>query len=143
HGVTPALLLSLATLVVGGLLSWAIHPVAGLTRALDVGGRIGPERAYDAVVAGTLAGSRLLVGAWQSGLLRRYVLITVGTAVAAVAAASCVRGVLPALASESIYVRPHEVAFGAITAAAAFVAITARSRPPAIAALGVVGYGVA
>jgi multicomponent Na+:H+ antiporter subunit A len=78
----------------------------------------------------------------QSGLLRRYLLTILAAGVALVGFAFVGRGPLPAL-NFPLDVRPHEAAVVAIIIVAAFVAITTSSRLSAIAALGIVGYGVA
>ncbi len=143
HGITPMLILSVATLVVGGVLAWIIRPVAAMARTLDVGAVIGPERLYDGLITGTLAAARTGVDAWQTGMLRRYVFVTMVSAVILVGTAFAGSGALPAMAIDNVDARPHEVAIVLVIAAAAFVAISARSRLSAVAALGVVGYGVA
>lgn len=143
HGITPMLILSAVTLVAGALLALAIRPISRIATALDIGQTIGPERAYDGILAGTAGGSRLLVRAWQNGLLRRYVLMTLVTAIVLIGTAFVGLGSLPPLTLDLSDVRPHEVAIVLVIAAAAFMAISARSRLSAIASLGVVGYGVA
>jgi multicomponent Na+:H+ antiporter subunit A len=109
--------------------------------AVDVGGRIGPERGYEAGLAGTLRGSGWLTGLLQSGYLRRYLLAIVVTSIALVGWAFAGIGRIPAF--EVLEVRPHEAAVVVIILLAAFVAMTTRSRLSAVAALGIVGYGVA
>jgi len=142
HGLTPALAISAVTLLAGGLIAWRIGPVAAASRRLDVGGSVGPERAYSAVIALALLGARGVIAGLQSGLLRRYVLTTLAVGTVLVGAAFAGSGALPDLRFE-LDVRLHEVAIVAIIAAAAIVAIRTSSRLAAVAALGVVGYGVA
>lgn len=142
HGITPMLLLSVVTLVAGVLVAWAIRAVATFVRATDVGQRIGPERLYETGMAALVAGAGIAVRSWQTGLLRRYVLVTIVSAVALVGTAFVGRGSLPPLNGVTVGFRPHEVVIVVVVAAAAFVAISAQSRLSAIAALGVVGYGM-
>lgn len=142
HGLTPMLALSLVTLLAGGLLAWRIRPVAAAARRLDVGRVIGPERAYSGVIAASALGAGAVIAGMQSGLLRRYLLVTLVTGIALIGAAFVGQGVLPDLRIE-LDVRPHEVAIVLIVAAAAIVAISTSSRLAAVAAVGVVGYGIA
>jgi multicomponent Na+:H+ antiporter subunit A len=142
HGLTPMLLLSGLTLLAGIALFWRLAVVTTFTRRADVGTRIGPERGYIALVDGIQAGAEIMAATLQSGLLRRYLLTILAAGVALVGFAFVGRGPLPAL-NFPLDVRPHEAAVVAIIIVAAFVAITTSSRLSAIAALGIVGYGVA
>jgi multicomponent Na+:H+ antiporter subunit A len=142
HGLSPMLLLSGVTLVLGiAAFVWRRH-LASFGRRADVGGRIGPERAYQAGLDGLQRGAEILAVTLQSGLLRRYLLIILVVAIGLVGYAFVGRGPLPSFAG-SLDVRPHEAAVVLIVVAASFVAITTRSRLSAVAALGIVGYGVA
>jgi multicomponent Na+:H+ antiporter subunit A len=141
HGLTPLLLLSAVTLALGAVGAWRIGLLARVVGRLDVGPRVGPERWYWAMADGTVTGSERIAGVLQSGLLRRYLLVTLVTAIALAGYAFAGRGTLPDLRFE-LDVQPHEVAVAVIIASAALVAISTRSRLSAIAALGVVGYGI-
>ena len=142
HGLTPLLALSLVTLLAGVLIAWRVRPVAAATRRLDVGRIIGPERAYTAVLAASVLGARAVVAGMQSGLLRRYLLVTLVTAIGLVGVAFLGGRAMPDMRLE-LDVSPHEVVLVVIVAAAAIVAISTSSRLAAVAALGVVGYGIA
>ncbi len=142
HGITPMLLLSGLTLLLGITAFWRLGWVAWVARRLDVGGRIGPELGYDGALAGARGAADLLGATLQSGLLRRYLLTIVVVVVGLVGFAFLARGPLPPL-QFPLDVRAHEVATVVIIIVAALVAITTRSRLSAIAALGIVGYGVA
>jgi multicomponent Na+:H+ antiporter subunit A len=142
HGLTPMLALSAITLAAGALLAWRIGATARAARWLDIGTGFGPERVYRGAITATGAGAGWLSGVMQSGLLRRYLLVTLVSGIGLVGFSFVGLGALPQFTAE-VDVRPHEVAIVAVIAAAAFVAISARSRLSAIAALGVVGYGVA
>ncbi len=142
HGISPMLILSGVTLVLGiAAFRWR-RSLAGTARRLDVGARIGPERGYLAALDGLQRGAELLAGTLQSGLLRRYLLTILFVAVGLVGYAFLGRGSVPAFVG-TLDVQVHEVAVVVIVIVAALVAITTRSRLSAIAALGVVGYGVA
>lgn len=142
HGITPMLLLSGLTLLLGIAVFWRLGAVARAARRIDVGRRIGPELAYDGALAGARGAADLLGNTLQSGLLRRYLLTIVLVVVGLVGFALLGRGPLPPLLLP-LDVRAHEVATAVIIVVAALVAITTRSRLSAIAALGIVGYGVA
>ncbi|HSK93555.1 MAG TPA: putative monovalent cation/H+ antiporter subunit A [Candidatus Angelobacter sp.] len=142
HGITPMLLLSGVTLLLGIVAFWRLRAVARLARRADVGTRIGPERAYEAGLEGIQRGAELLAGALQSGYLRRYLLIILTVGISLVGYAFLARGPLPPI-TVPFDAQPHEVTVVVIIVAAAMVAITTRSRLSAIAALGIVGYGVA
>jgi multicomponent Na+:H+ antiporter subunit A len=141
HGISPMLLLSGLTLVLGTVAFVARGRIAAGVTRLDVGRWIGPERAYDGAVDGMQRGAEVLSGTLQSGFLRRYLLMILVVGVGLVGYVFVVRDGLPPM-SWAIEVQIHEVAVVLIVICAALVAITTRSRLSAIAALGVVGYGV-
>jgi len=142
HGLTPVLALSAVTWLIGGLMAWRIRPVAAVTRRLDIGAIIGPERGYTGLLAAIGLVARGVIATMQTGLLRRYVLMTLATGTLLIGGAFVGRGALPELRVE-LDARPHEVAIVGIVAAAALFAIRTTSRLAAVAALGVVGYGIA
>lgn len=142
HGWTVALALSGLTVVLGGIL----YVVAPRIRACDGlfrgSKRIGPERAYDALLAGTLRCAAWQTRALQSGYLRNYVLIVGGFTVVLVV------WLLPrspmiidwgAMAAPGVL----GITICAIMMAAGGMACLEKSRFSAILALGVVGFGVA
>ncbi|MCK0169094.1 putative monovalent cation/H+ antiporter subunit A [Jannaschia sp. S6380] len=136
--VNAAFLLSLATFGAGLVLYW-IHPRLrdGLAR---VPARFDPgwDRLMDAVAAG----SHGLTATIQTGRLRRYVFVTFATLVLATAAAAW-RG-LPALEMpnlDNLRVKHWSVLIFIMTGA--LVVAFTNSRMTAVAALGVVGIGVA
>jgi multicomponent Na+:H+ antiporter subunit A len=142
HGISPMLILSGVTLVLGiGAFLWR-RRLAWAARRADVGRTIGPERGYHAIVDGTQRGAEIMAATIQSGYLRRYLLTILVVAVALVGYAFFGRGALPPIIGVHD-VQVHEVAVVGIVILAALVAITTRSRLSAIAALGIVGYGVA
>jgi multicomponent Na+:H+ antiporter subunit A len=142
HGITPMLMLSGLTLLLGIAIFWRLRPVAHLAHRSDVGGRIGPERGYQLLLDATQRGAEIMARTLQSGYLRRYLLIILVVGTGLIGYAFVGRGPLPDLRAP-FDVQAHEVTVVAIIVAAVFVAITTRSRLSAIAALGVVGYGVA
>jgi len=142
HGWTPALGLS-AIAVVGGLVCYRFRGT--LRRGLGVAGvldRVGPAAAYEGGLKGMLAIAEGQTRILQSGHLRSYLFITVGTAVGLVGYALWSRGGLAFEATE-IDLRWYEVLIGVVIAVAAIAAATAGSRLLAVAALGLAGFGVA
>ncbi|MHC4832802.1 MAG: putative monovalent cation/H+ antiporter subunit A [Planctomycetota bacterium] len=142
HGLTPALGLSGLAVVVGAGAYAGRHAVRrGLERlgGLD---RIGPERVYDALLRGLLAFAGGQTRVVQSGHLRAYVFITLGTVVLLVGGTLWLRGTVPLDAGPE---NPtwQEILVGAVIAAGAVATVLSRTRLAAIAALGLAGYGVA
>jgi multicomponent Na+:H+ antiporter subunit A len=141
HGLAPALGLSVASLVGGALLYALREPVRRGLAGLQPG-RWGPSRAYSLGLSGMLrvAGgqTRLL----QSGYLRHYVVLTV-LAIGGLAAFALLTRVGAQPRLELTDVEPHESAVAALMLMAALAAARAHSRLAAVAAMGVVGFGVA
>ncbi|MFZ9691782.1 MAG: putative monovalent cation/H+ antiporter subunit A [Phycisphaerales bacterium] len=142
HGLTPAL--GLSALAVGAgvaCIAWRrpLRRLVGLGGALD---RFGPQAAYDATLSGLVALASGQTRVMQSGQLRSYIFITVGTAVGLVGSALVAREAI-AFDRAPFDVRWHELLVGAIIAAAAIATTLAKTRLAAIAFLGLAGYGVA
>jgi multicomponent Na+:H+ antiporter subunit A len=142
HGLTPALALSTATLVGGvgayagrGLLRRATSRWAGAARW-------GPAGCYELALKGLhgLAGG--LTRVLQSGYLRYYLMITVAATAGLAGYALATRGPLTVAVSWSD-LRFYEVGLAVLILLATLAAILLKSRLAAIAALGIVGYGVA
>ena len=142
HGLTPALGLSALAIALGiACIAWRspLRRLVGLGGALD---RFGPQAAYDATLAGLVALASGQTRVMQSGQLRSYVFITVGTAVGLVGSALVAREAI-SFDRMPLDVRWHELLIGAIIAAAAIATTLAKTRLAAIAFLGLAGYGVA
>jgi len=140
-GMSPAFVQSLLVLALGGAL-YAVHDRA-LFR-LDPLRRLaswGPERAYQAVMAGIAALAKAQTRLFQNGILGWYLLVTIGTTVALGGYALATRVGVTGVALEPV--RPGEALVALAMAAAAVAVVRARSLLVAVAALGVVGYGVA
>ena len=141
HGWTTALLLSVVTVAAG----LALLPLAPRLRgsplhaALD---RVGPERAYFALLEGLLTFARALTNALQNGYLRNYVLVVGGFVVL------LMLWLLPRntfLLDFSRMVPPTTIGVTvcALIVGGAIMACLAGSRFTAVIALGVVGLGIA
>jgi multicomponent Na+:H+ antiporter subunit A len=89
-----------------------------------------------------MAFARLQTRVLQNGSVRWYLLATVGTSLAAVAYTLLRQGALPPQPG-ALDARLHEVALAVLIVVAAAAAVRSRSRFRAIAAMGLVGYGVA
>ena len=142
HGLTPALGLSALAVVVGaGAYAGRRIVRSGLDRigALD---RVGPERLYGAALKGLLAVAGGQTRLLQSGHLRSYVFITLGTVVLLVGGTLWLRGAVPFDAGPENPTWP-ELLVGAVIVAGSIATVLSRTRLAAIAALGLAGYGLA
>ena len=140
HGFTPTLMLGLTALVIGA----AFYASRDRYRAAFAGwpegasGSAAYAWAIDALQRIAYAQTRFL----QGGSLRRYLRVTLGTAVVLIG--TRLAGVeLPDLSSGWRDLRLHEALLVASVGLAAATTTVSRSRLGAVAALGVVGYGVA
>jgi multicomponent Na+:H+ antiporter subunit A len=140
-GMSPAVVQSLLMLAFGGVL-YAVHDRALLR--LEPLRRLaawGPDRAYQALMAGIVALAKTQTRLLQNGVLGRYLLVTIGTMVAVGGYALATRAGAVAVAFEAV--RPVEALVALAMAAGGIAVVRARSLLVAVAALGVVGYGVA
>jgi multicomponent Na+:H+ antiporter subunit A len=142
HGLTPALALSAATLA-GGVGAYAGRGL--LRRAASRWGgaaRWGPAGWYELALKGlhglAVGQTRLL----QSGYLRYYLMITVATT-AGLTGYALVGRRAPTVAVNWSDLRFYEAGLAVLILLAVLAAVLLKSRLAAIAALGVVGYGVA
>jgi multicomponent Na+:H+ antiporter subunit A len=141
HGLTPALGLSALSLA-GGV---GLYLLRDRVRALLSGLRLerwGPERAYALGLAGVLRLASLQTRLIQSGYLRQYFLVTIVSVGGLTAYALVVlSGARPRLEFSGI--EAHEVVIGGLMLLAALAAAHSNSRLASVAAMGVVGFGVA
>jgi len=141
HGVNTALLLSIATLLLGLIAVFLRHFLQRSATGLAPLYRLGPEGGYHGAVTSMLWFSRLQTSFLQHGYLRYYLLVVI----------ACVIGmacrVLPYEGRTSAYlladVRGHELIIVGMIAVAAIALTRVESRFGALACLGVVGYGMA
>ncbi len=136
HGVTPALGLSAATLVLGALLSRVeVRTPVAVPSAASV---------YDAALKGLDRVARLLTGRVQTGSLPAYLTVILLTTAALPTTALLGATVLPALMAPPLFAEsPLQTAVGVGIAVAAIGTALARRRFAAVLLLGAVGYGVA
>jgi multicomponent Na+:H+ antiporter subunit A len=141
HGINPPLVLSAITLA-GAALAYARRlPLRGLTLG-GLAGRLGPARAYERALDAMNAVARIQTRLLQNGYLRYYVLTTLAATVALAGWALLGRPgrVWPGVRAE---VRLYDVELAALILVAAVTAAASSSRFGAVAAMGVVGYGMA
>jgi multicomponent Na+:H+ antiporter subunit A len=141
HGFNPVLGLSALTLLVGFAVYAARHRLRRAGASLDLAA-VGPARGYDLAVDGLFGLAKGQTRFFQSGYLRFYLLMVIGTAVGLAVFTLVTRAELSAPGLPE-GVRFYEYAVGVLILLAALMAVRTRSRLAAVAALGVVGYGVA
>jgi len=142
HGWSPVLLLSVVTTLGGlGLFALRIPVRYGLAR-LELGARLGPEKAYGVLLAGLNSLARRQTAFLQSGYLRRYLMVVIVVTIAAAGLPLYAIGELK-LVIDLQGMRFYELGLAVLIVAAALAATFSSSRLGAIAALGVVGYGIA
>jgi len=140
HGINPAFVLSLATLIAGAGLTVA-HAYVRRGAARLTWTR-GLDAAYALALRALNASAELQTRALQSGFLRYYLTIIVLTTVGLAGFTLIGRSGLH-WPTEDTGLRFYEVGLGALILLAALMAIRSRSRLSAVAALGAAGYGVA
>ncbi|MEM8577140.1 MAG: putative monovalent cation/H+ antiporter subunit A [Pseudomonadota bacterium] len=140
-GVNLPLYLSGATIVAGGVL-YALH--RPLRRALTAADAAAPnfDRGWDRFLDGLKAFAKWQTRIVQPGVLRAYIFITFATVLAATAGTLLVTAALPAVPDFST-VTWKNVALIALIIAGALITAVTHSRITAMAALGVVGIGIA
>jgi len=150
HGLNPVLALSIATVLCGVGLYLVRRRVRRLAERLSFLAAYGPERGYDLALHGLIELARWQTRGLQSGYLRMYLLTILATTVGLslytlltrIDLAAFAAGLVTSLSSgETVYL--HEVAVALVIMAGILAAVRSRSRLAAVAALGVVGYGMA
>lgn len=142
HGLNLALLLSAVATVVGAGLFAAQRTLLRAAAPLDALDAVGPSRFYDWTLGAVLGLALFQTRALQTGYLRQYLFVTIGATVAVVGATLTLKGGLVDLPPVGD-VRFYEAGLIALILIGAAFAATARNRLAAIAALGLVGYGIA
>lgn len=145
HGINPAFLLSIATVLAGTGLYAVRVPVRKLSARLTLSGA---EKTYALALDGLNALARGQTRILQSGYLRFYLMTIVLTTVGVTGVALFGRYGLNWLNEfnwNGLWddVRFYELGLALLVLLAAIVAALSPSRLGAVAALGVVGYGVA
>jgi multicomponent Na+:H+ antiporter subunit A len=138
HGLSPALMLSVLTLVaVGG--AYAARDTVRISGWLPA---YGTEQLYTGALSALNTVSALIAPPLHSASLRSYVMVIVMATMAVGGTALVTAPGFGAIAPQ-MTVRLHEVLIVAVIITAAIAATFARSTMAAVLSLGVVGYGVA
>jgi multicomponent Na+:H+ antiporter subunit A len=142
HGWTPAFSLSLAVVLLGVGLFWIWKPWRAWALKLEKFLRWGPTWFYFKSLEWLNAGARAVTGLIQSGRLHHYLMIIILTTLGLVGYTFLSRGVkIQSLAFTDL--RFYEAGLALLILLAALAAVRSKSRLGSVAALGVVGYGVA
>ena len=152
HGFTPALGLSVLTLL-GGLAAYRWRPAIRRTALplQEAGAKAGPEQWYAWSLKGLVFSAKWQTKILQNGYMRNYVLTLMLAALAFAGGAFflAMAGHSPGefmawLMRAGFATTPHfhEVGLAIIVTVAIAVTVHARERLMAVAALGVVGYGM-
>ncbi len=140
HGVNPALVLSIFT-ILSGIALYAVH---GHVRR--IAGKIsiswGPDAAYGSILSIMNAAATGLTRVLQSGRLRYYIIIIVITLVGLAGIPLLGHGGMH-WPSDEFNPHPSELGLAALIVVATIMAVRSRSLLGAVAALGAVGYSVA
>jgi multicomponent Na+:H+ antiporter subunit A len=142
HGVTPMLILSAITIAVGLGLFAIRNTARRMLAPTESLSRIGPARGYDAALRGLIGVAALQTRLLQSGYLRDYLIIIIAALVGLTGYTIWSQGVLQ-VSFENFDARFYEIGLAVLIVLALLTVATTSSRLTAIAALGVVGYGVA
>jgi multicomponent Na+:H+ antiporter subunit A len=143
HGITPMLILSALTILLGLGIFVRQQTVRNLVQRFDLGEIVGPGRGYARSLEGLERAANALTQFLQNGSLPRYILTVVLTAIGLIGF-SLLRGFKQTnLLVWPDELRVYEVVFPIVIIVATLSAVQARSRLAAVAALGVVGFSVA
>jgi multicomponent Na+:H+ antiporter subunit A len=142
HGFSPVMLLSLATLAVGAMFYLLRRPLLRAAGVLGVLGRLGPTRAYQLALDGGLSAAGKLTGRLQSGSLRGYLTIPIGTRVVLAGWTLKTRWGPPTFPPVED-LEFHILAAALLVLAGTVGVLAAGTRLLAIVSLGLVGYGMA
>ena len=142
HGFNLPLALSAVSLVFG----WAVYagrkPVIEIVSRLQITSSWGPQHWYRLVLAGLNSLAERQTQLLQSGYLRYYLIIIILSSLA-LAGSKLFIALDRASFTANFDALFHEWLIAGLILLAALAAVVTRSRLAAVAALGVVGYGVA
>ena len=140
-GVNLPLILSIVTVALGILLYATHRPLRAMLVRADAAAP-NFDRGWDRFLEGLKAFAAWQTRVIQPGILRRYIFVTFATVLAAVGGTMIARGVLPEMPDFS-QVSWKNVALMLLIVIGALITTVTSSRIAAMAALGVVGIGVA
>jgi multicomponent Na+:H+ antiporter subunit A len=142
HGLTPAFSLSMVVVLVGMTLFWTWPVWRRVTVRLERYLRWGSSWWYYKSLDGLNATARSVTHLLQSGRLHHYLTTIILTAIGLVGYTFLTRGIGFNLQTNT-ELRFYEAGLAGTILLAALAAVRSRSRLASVAALGVVGYGVA
>jgi multicomponent Na+:H+ antiporter subunit A len=143
HGITPMLILSGITILFGMLLYALRDPIRNAAVKADFGSIIGPSRLYTLSLSGLEKFSQVQTRFLQNGSLPRYLLTVLLAAIGLIGYTLLKDVALRGILSWPEGMRFYEWVIPIVIVAATLSAVRSRSRLAAVAALGVVGFGVA
>lgn len=141
HGWSMTSFLSLVT-IVGGIGLYAVHAAwRRLSARWQRLARLGPEQGYEVLLSALWKVAHIQTGLLQHGYLRYYLLVVLACILGLAGVAFVAQShVLEWRAWSPVYI--HEGWITALILAASMATLVSRTRLGAVAALGVVGYGV-
>jgi len=143
HGINLPLLLSLVTLAGGVAIVIARDALLHVTRLMLPWSRVGPTAVYDAWLKGIQDIASWQTRLLQNGHLRYYTIVIVSTALGLIGYSLIGRGLPFPIPQSSFDLNLTDMLLFAVLVVAIVAAVVFRSRLASVAALGVVGYGVA
>ncbi len=143
HGFTPLLLLSLLTLAGGIGLFYISYTVKRHIAFFDKLALYGPEEGYKLMMKGLVTFSTRQTAFFQNGYLRHYFYWILSVFIGLVLGAIYFKDVIGLLRVDFSGIYFYEFLIVVIMLLAAFAALRAKSVLSSVAALGVVGYGIA
>ena len=144
HGINLPLMLSVLTLILAVVVFHFRDRLLSRTAALPrLAAAAGSEKVYFTLLNGLLAFARWQTRMLQNGRLRYYMMVIIGFTIAVVGYSIFGRGLMPVVSLANHEWRFYELILIALMVISVLAAVRSSSRLGAIAALGVVGYGVA
>lgn len=141
YGFNLVLLLSFATLLLGGTVYLLRAKLLPRLQTLTLPGIVKPSAWYDAALQGTLSFARLQTRIVQNGYLRNYIIFIMVTAVS-LASFSLYHAFGKVTIVPDFSITFYEAALAFIIVVSAFILITSTSRLKSIVALGVLGLSI-
>lgn len=141
HGLNLVLILSLVTLMAGGMAFMLRTTVQKRTAGLSIPAILKPSLWYEALLKGMQKSARLQTRILQNGHLSNYILIVLVTTLS-VAAYALYRASAEIRVAPEFSITFYEGALGSIIVIATGMLVASRSRLKSIVALGVVGFSI-
>jgi multicomponent Na+:H+ antiporter subunit A len=142
HGFNLPLALSVVSLLFGSAVYVSRKPVIDLLSRLQITSCWGPQHWYRLILAGLNSLAERQTQLLQNGYLRYYLMVIILTSLA-LAGSKLLIALDAASFTANFDAQFHEWLIAGLILLAALAAVVTRSRLAAVAALGVVGYGVA